>query len=90
MKLSQVNLDGTGVTAGGVANLIAASPHLISIRANNTQPLPAAQQSDDDGGIDEDRPLHWDSADRAVFQSNSLQAKPSFSCCFLLLQFKTS
>lgn len=58
MKLSQVNLDGTGVTAGGVANLIAASPHLISIRANNTQPLPAAQQSDDDGGIDEDRPLH--------------------------------
>ncbi|MCI4391501.1 hypothetical protein PGIGA_G00135280 [Pangasianodon gigas] len=58
MKLSQVNLDSTGVTAGGVANLISASPHLISIRANNTRPLPAEQQSDDDGGTDEDRPLH--------------------------------
>ncbi|KAK3541212.1 hypothetical protein QTP86_016815 [Hemibagrus guttatus] len=56
MKLSQVNLDGTGVTAGGVANLISASPHLISIRANNTRPVPAEQQSDDDDGGTEDRP----------------------------------
>ncbi|KAF7691733.1 uncharacterized protein si:ch73-173p19.1 isoform X2 [Silurus meridionalis] len=55
-KLSQVNLDGTGVTAGGVANLISASPHLISIRANNTRPLPPEQQSDDDEGNDEARP----------------------------------
>ncbi|XP_062845018.1 uncharacterized protein LOC134303517 [Trichomycterus rosablanca] len=54
-NLTQVNLDGTGVTAGGVANLISASPCLIIIRANQTQPLPPELQSDDD---DDNQMLH--------------------------------
>ncbi|TSK98384.1 hypothetical protein Baya_5298 [Bagarius yarrelli] len=58
MKLSQINLDGTGVTEGGVANLIAASPRLISIRADNTRPVPTEQQSDDEDGGTEDRLRH--------------------------------
>ncbi|XP_060717966.1 uncharacterized protein si:ch73-173p19.1 [Tachysurus vachellii] len=61
MKLSQVNLDGTGVTAEGVAKLISTSPHLISIRANNTRPVPAERQSDDDDGEDGQR--HRDISD---------------------------
>ncbi|XP_066533589.1 uncharacterized protein si:ch73-173p19.1 [Hoplias malabaricus] len=48
MKLLQVNLDGTGVTLEGVTNLIAASPHLSSIRASNTLRIPPDQQSDDE------------------------------------------
>lgn len=87
MKLSQVNLDGTGVTAGGMANLISASPHLISIRANNTRPLPAEQQSDDDddGGTDEVQPLHWDSSDQAVYAHVHTRAHT-----LLVLHFNTS
>lgn len=62
MKLSQVNLDGTGVTAEGVAKLISTSPHLISIRANNTRPVPAERQSDDDDA-GEDGQRHRDISD---------------------------
>ncbi|XP_016398822.1 uncharacterized protein LOC107732090 isoform X1 [Sinocyclocheilus rhinocerous] len=48
MQLSQVNLDGTGVTLGGIANLISACPHLTSVRASHTRAIPPDQQSDDD------------------------------------------
>ncbi|XP_016146803.1 uncharacterized protein [Sinocyclocheilus grahami] len=49
MQLSQVNLDGTGVTLVGIANLISACPHLTSVRASQTRAIPPEQQSDDDG-----------------------------------------
>uniref|UniRef100_A0A673GRY4 Si:ch73-173p19.1 n=1 Tax=Sinocyclocheilus rhinocerous TaxID=307959 RepID=A0A673GRY4_9TELE len=49
MQLSQVNLDGTGVTLVGIANLISACPHLTSVRASQTRAIPPDQQSDDDG-----------------------------------------
>ncbi|XP_059391174.1 uncharacterized protein LOC132124251 [Carassius carassius] len=52
MQLSQVNLDGTGVTLIGIANLISACPHLISIRASQTRAIPPDQQSDDDSDND--------------------------------------
>ncbi len=48
MQLSQVNLDGTGVTLVGIANLISACPHLTSVRASQTHGIPPDQQSDDD------------------------------------------
>lgn len=48
MHLSQVNLDGTGVTLAGIANLISACPHLTSVRASHTRAIPPDQQSDDD------------------------------------------
>lgn len=48
MQLSQVNLDGTGVTLVGIANLISACPHLSSVRASQTRAIPPDQQSDDD------------------------------------------
>ncbi|KAL7840896.1 hypothetical protein AOLI_G00262190 [Acnodon oligacanthus] len=48
MRLNQVNLDGTGVTVEGVANLISACPQLTSVRASNTRSIPPDQQSDDD------------------------------------------
>ncbi|KAI2648845.1 Dynein regulatory complex subunit 6 [Labeo rohita] len=48
MQLSQVNLDGTGVTLAGIANLISACPHLTSVRASHTRAIPPDQQSDDD------------------------------------------
>ncbi|XP_002660968.3 uncharacterized protein si:ch73-173p19.1 [Danio rerio] len=48
MQLSQVNLDGTGVTLVGIANLISACPHLSSVRASHTRAIPPDQQSDDD------------------------------------------
>ncbi|XP_076868405.1 uncharacterized protein LOC143519155 [Brachyhypopomus gauderio] len=50
MRLSQVNLDGTGVTLEGVSELVTACPHLTSVRASNTRTIPAEQQSDDDDG----------------------------------------
>uniref|UniRef100_A0A8B9KAV3 Si:ch73-173p19.1 n=1 Tax=Astyanax mexicanus TaxID=7994 RepID=A0A8B9KAV3_ASTMX len=48
MRLNQVNLDGTGVTLEGVANLISACPHLTSVRASNIRSIPLDQQSDND------------------------------------------
>ncbi|XP_051538320.1 uncharacterized protein si:ch73-173p19.1 [Myxocyprinus asiaticus] len=48
MQLSQVNLDGTGVTLVGIANLISACAHLTSVRASHTRTIPPEQQSDDD------------------------------------------
>lgn len=48
MQLSQVNLDGTGVTLVGIANLISACHHLTSVRASHTRAIPPDQQSDDD------------------------------------------
>ncbi|TRY90270.1 hypothetical protein DNTS_005124 [Danionella cerebrum] len=48
MQLSQVNLDGTGVTLVGIANLISACPHLSSVRASHTRAIPPDEQSDDD------------------------------------------
>ncbi|KAG1944277.1 uncharacterized protein si:ch73-173p19.1 [Pimephales promelas] len=52
MQLSQVNLDGTGVTLVGIANLISACPHLTSVRASQTRAIPPDQQSDDDDDYD--------------------------------------
>ncbi|XP_051543477.1 uncharacterized protein LOC127434637 isoform X2 [Myxocyprinus asiaticus] len=52
MQLSQVNLDGTGVTLVGIANLISACPHLTSVRASHTRAIPPEQQSDDDNDND--------------------------------------
>nr|XP_015209955.1 PREDICTED: uncharacterized protein LOC107078250 isoform X1 [Lepisosteus oculatus] len=48
MRLNQVNLDGTGVTLTGIANLIASCPNITSIRASQTRALPPEQVSDDD------------------------------------------
>ncbi|XP_029443111.1 uncharacterized protein LOC115083435 [Rhinatrema bivittatum] len=48
MKISQLNLDGSGITLTGVANLISACPTDISIRANNLQVLSPDQISDDE------------------------------------------
>uniref|UniRef100_A0A4W4GXM4 Uncharacterized protein n=1 Tax=Electrophorus electricus TaxID=8005 RepID=A0A4W4GXM4_ELEEL len=50
MRLSQVNLDGTGVTLQGIGDLIATCPHLTSVRANNIRTIPPEQQSDDEDG----------------------------------------
>uniref|UniRef100_A0A8C1PG31 Si:ch73-173p19.1 n=1 Tax=Cyprinus carpio TaxID=7962 RepID=A0A8C1PG31_CYPCA len=52
MQLSQVNLDGTGVTLVGIANLISACPQLTSVRASHTRAIPPDQQSDDEGDDD--------------------------------------
>ena len=49
MNLSQVNLDSSGVTLLGIANLISSCPHITSIRASNTTAIPPDQVSDDDG-----------------------------------------
>ncbi|XP_036378807.1 uncharacterized protein si:ch73-173p19.1 isoform X1 [Megalops cyprinoides] len=48
MRLSQVNLDGTGVTLSGIASLISSCPHIASIRASHTRAIPPDQVSDDD------------------------------------------
>ncbi|KAL1006892.1 hypothetical protein UPYG_G00078570 [Umbra pygmaea] len=53
MRLNQVNLDGSGVTASGVANLIASCPNISSIRASHTRVIPPDQVSDDDGYDDQ-------------------------------------
>uniref|UniRef100_A0A8C8GW50 Uncharacterized protein n=1 Tax=Oncorhynchus tshawytscha TaxID=74940 RepID=A0A8C8GW50_ONCTS len=48
MHLSQVNLEGSGVTPSGISNLIASCPHITSIRASHTRAIPPDQVSDDD------------------------------------------
>ncbi|XP_041718056.1 uncharacterized protein LOC121550043 isoform X2 [Coregonus clupeaformis] len=48
MSLSQVNLDGSGVSLTGIANLITSCPHVTSIRASHTRAIPPDQVSDDD------------------------------------------
>uniref|UniRef100_A0A3Q2YGA6 Si:ch73-173p19.1 n=1 Tax=Hippocampus comes TaxID=109280 RepID=A0A3Q2YGA6_HIPCM len=48
MRLTQVNLDGTGVSLAGVAGLLACA-HISSIRASNTRVVPIDDVSDDDG-----------------------------------------
>uniref|UniRef100_A0A673YPN4 Si:ch73-173p19.1 n=1 Tax=Salmo trutta TaxID=8032 RepID=A0A673YPN4_SALTR len=48
MRLSQVNLEGSGVTPSGISNLIASCPHITSIRASHTRAIPPDQVSDDD------------------------------------------
>lgn len=47
-QLSQVNLDSSGVTLVGVANLISSCPLLTSVRASHTRVIPLDQVSDDD------------------------------------------
>ncbi|XP_078519005.1 uncharacterized protein LOC144784230 isoform X1 [Lissotriton helveticus] len=48
MKIGQVNLDGTGVTAAGVVNLFACCPSVLSIRASNLQVILSDQVSDEE------------------------------------------
>ncbi|XP_055785020.1 uncharacterized protein LOC129859358 isoform X3 [Salvelinus fontinalis] len=50
MCLTQVNLDGSGVTLSGIANLVASCPHITSIRASNPRAIPPDQVSDDNDG----------------------------------------
>ncbi|KAM9775260.1 uncharacterized protein si:ch73-173p19.1 [Syngnathus typhle] len=47
MRLTQVNLDGTGVSLTGIAALLA-STHISSIRASNTRAVPIDDVSDDE------------------------------------------
>ncbi|KAG5268465.1 hypothetical protein AALO_G00212890 [Alosa alosa] len=49
-QLSQINLDSSGVTLVGVANLISSCPLLTSVRASHTRVIPMDQVSDDDDG----------------------------------------
>ncbi|KAJ8010161.1 hypothetical protein DPEC_G00072110 [Dallia pectoralis] len=49
MRLNQLNLDCSGVTHSGIANLIASCPNITSIRASHTRVIPPEQVSDDDG-----------------------------------------
>uniref|UniRef100_H3ALW3 UBX domain-containing protein n=1 Tax=Latimeria chalumnae TaxID=7897 RepID=H3ALW3_LATCH len=48
LKLSQINLDGTGVSSTGVANLISSCPDIISIRASSLRVLSPDQVSDEE------------------------------------------
>ncbi|XP_030047822.1 uncharacterized protein LOC115461903 [Microcaecilia unicolor] len=48
MKISQLNLNGSGVTLTGVANLLDVCPSVISVRASNLQVLSPDQVSDDE------------------------------------------
>ncbi|XP_043923515.1 uncharacterized protein LOC122798540 isoform X2 [Protopterus annectens] len=48
MNLSQVNLDATGVTPVGVADLLSSCPTIVSIRANNLRVLSPEEVSDED------------------------------------------
>uniref|UniRef100_A0A8C8S9N6 Uncharacterized protein n=1 Tax=Pelusios castaneus TaxID=367368 RepID=A0A8C8S9N6_9SAUR len=48
LPITQVNLDGSGVTAAGVANLLATCPSLVSIRASHLQALGPDQVSDEE------------------------------------------
>ncbi|XP_063062726.1 uncharacterized protein si:ch73-173p19.1 isoform X2 [Engraulis encrasicolus] len=50
-KLSQINLDGSGVTLVGVANLISCCPLLTSVRASHIRSIPPDQLSDDEGDV---------------------------------------
>jgi len=47
VHLAQVNLDGTGVTPAGVANLLTLS-HVVSVRASNVRAIAPDDVSDDD------------------------------------------
>ncbi|XP_028288759.1 uncharacterized protein LOC114453194 [Parambassis ranga] len=47
MHLAQVNLDGTGVSLMGIANLLS-STNISSIRASNTRAIPPDQVSDEE------------------------------------------
>ncbi|XP_031440137.1 uncharacterized protein si:ch73-173p19.1 isoform X2 [Clupea harengus] len=47
-QLSQINLDSSGVSLVGVANLISSCPLLTSVRASHTRAIPPDQVSDDD------------------------------------------
>uniref|UniRef100_A0A4W3INM7 Uncharacterized LOC103190507 n=1 Tax=Callorhinchus milii TaxID=7868 RepID=A0A4W3INM7_CALMI len=46
--LSQLSVEGTGVTEAGVTELLAACPNITSIRAGNLRPLALDQQSDEE------------------------------------------
>ncbi|XP_065442583.1 uncharacterized protein LOC101931465 isoform X6 [Chrysemys picta bellii] len=48
VPIAQVNLDGSGVTAAGVASLLAACPSIVSIRASHLQALSPEQLSDEE------------------------------------------
>ncbi|XP_067391797.1 uncharacterized protein [Emydura macquarii macquarii] len=48
VPIAQVNLDGSGVTAAGVASLLAACPSIVSIRASHLQVLAPEQVSDEE------------------------------------------
>ncbi|CAM4525518.1 unnamed protein product [Lepidochelys olivacea] len=48
VPIAQVNLDGSGVTAAGVASLLAACPSIVSIRASHLQTLSPEQLSDEE------------------------------------------
>nr|XP_057916741.1 uncharacterized protein si:ch73-173p19.1 [Doryrhamphus excisus] len=47
MRLTQVNLDGTGVSLSGIASLLTAT-HISSIRASNTRVIPLDDVSDEE------------------------------------------
>ncbi|XP_054621417.1 uncharacterized protein si:ch73-173p19.1 isoform X2 [Dunckerocampus dactyliophorus] len=47
MRLTQVNLDGTGVSLAGIASLLTAT-HISSIRASNTRVIPLDDVSDEE------------------------------------------
>ncbi|KAF7235591.1 Dynein regulatory complex subunit 6 [Varanus komodoensis] len=49
VPLVQLNLDGSGVTAAGVASFLAACPSLGSVRAGNLRVLAAEDVSDEEG-----------------------------------------
>ncbi|XP_048870237.1 uncharacterized protein si:ch73-173p19.1 [Brienomyrus brachyistius] len=52
MHLSQVNLDGTGVSLQGIANFISSCPNVASIRASHTRAIAPDQVSDDEDDAD--------------------------------------
>lgn len=47
MHLAHVNLDGTGVSLAGIADLLTAT-NISSIRASNTRTLPLDEVSDEE------------------------------------------
>lgn len=47
MRLAQVNLDGTGVSLMGIANLLSETS-ISSIRASNTRTIPLDEVSDEE------------------------------------------
>ena len=47
MRLAQVNLDGTGVSLMGIANLLSLT-NISSIRASNTRIIPPDDVSDEE------------------------------------------
>ncbi|CAH2281617.1 PREDICTED: uncharacterized protein LOC108704637 isoform X2 [Pelobates cultripes] len=51
VSVVQLNLDGTGVTAQGVSDLMASCGSIISVRANNLRQIPTADVSDEEEEI---------------------------------------